>query len=123
MSSGFLLDMGISPKVSQVFQKQGWQSVHVHEIALDFSSDEEILKFAKERNYVVITTDKDFAGHLAIAKGSTPSVITFRLENPNAEEQKAALERLISSISFNELDNCLITLERDRYRKRSLPIR
>ncbi|MBI3911036.1 MAG: DUF5615 family PIN-like protein [Armatimonadetes bacterium] len=120
MAAGFLLDMGVSPKVAAVLAKRGLTAVHIQDIGLSTASDKAILEEARRRDMVVITTDKDLAGHVAVDRATSPSVVTLRLDKPAAEGQIAALEGLLDVLPPGGLDACLITLEPGRYRRRPL---
>lgn len=74
----FLLDMGISPKLIPWLEQLGHQSTHIS--SLDPRAlDSEILEKARQRQDIVLTSDKDFGTLLALSKSSAPSVILYRL--------------------------------------------
>jgi len=116
----FLLDMGISQKVAPLLQQHGHTADHVDDLGLATADDDVIADEARRRGAVVITSDKDFGALVKLSGHSTPSVITLRLDNPNAAEQIVALAGLLNTLPAGGLDHCLITLERGRYRRRAL---
>jgi predicted nuclease of predicted toxin-antitoxin system len=120
MPRGFVLDMGISPKVLDVLRGRGLTAVHVQDIGLATADDAVILDTARQEGAVVITSDKDLANHVTMQGALSPTVITLRLDNPTADEQIAALTALLDVLPAGALDACLITLERGRYRRRPL---
>jgi predicted nuclease of predicted toxin-antitoxin system len=120
MPRGFLLDMGISPKVLDVLRGRGLTVVHIQDIGMAAADDAVILDTARQQDAVVITSDKDLANHVTLQGATSPTVITLRLDNPTAEEQIAALTALLDALPVGGLDSCLITLERSRYRRRPL---
>ena len=118
----FLLDMGVSPLVGRFLQGVGYQVAHAKDIGLGRASDADLLEHARRSNAIVITTDKDL-GNIMVSSGSAlPSVITMRLDNPSAEEQVAALRSLLERLRPEDLTQCLVTLQRNRFRRRALPL-
>ena len=118
--AAFLLDMGISRKAIPILQRRGHTALHVEDLALAFADDRVILDEGRSRNAVVVTSDKDLANYVSIDRARSPSVITLRLDNPNAAEQIAALNALLDALTPDQLDACIITLERNRFRRRAL---
>ncbi len=118
--SGFLLDMGISPKLEQTLRSEGYNVKHVHSIGLGCACDSEILSYTEAENLAVVTSDTDMA-MIVMKKGrNNPSVITLRLENPSADNQIQCFHSLLSSLPLDQIDSSLITVERERYRRRKL---
>jgi predicted nuclease of predicted toxin-antitoxin system len=116
----FLLDVGVSQKVIPVLHQRGHVASHVLDIGLGTADDDVIADEARAQGAVVITSDKDFGAVVTLSGYDSPSVITLRLDNPNAREQIATLEGLLDALPAGGLDHCLITVERGRYRRRSL---
>ena len=61
----FLADMGISPKTALFLRTLGYDSLHLHDHALDRLSDVDILKKARNEKRILITHDLDFGGLVA----------------------------------------------------------
>ncbi|RJP30555.1 MAG: hypothetical protein C4527_09425 [Candidatus Omnitrophota bacterium] len=116
----FFLDMGISPAVKSLFEKFGFQVVHAQDEKMHDSSDEDIVQIAREKGFTIITTDLDFSKIVVLQKLPNPTIITLRLRNPSADEQTAVLAKFFSSISPHYLESCLVTIEKERHRRRSL---
>jgi predicted nuclease of predicted toxin-antitoxin system len=119
--AGFVLDMGISPRVEEMLVAGGHEAVHLRNIGMRKASDAVIVELARERGFAVVTTDTDLATIVALSGRTEPSVITMRLDNPSADEQVSALENLFRAFPVGELESVLVTLERGRYRCRRLP--
>jgi len=120
MARGFLLDMGISPKVADALQGQGLQTVHVKDLGLACAEDTRIMEEARRGNLVVIATDNDFAAHAVLDEQPAPSIVTLRLGNPSAQDQIEAVLRVLKAVSLDQMDGCLFTLDERRLRRRSL---
>lgn len=123
MPSGFLLDAGISPKVAACLRDREYETIHINDFEMIGVSDDDVLAEARNRNCIVITTDKDLANQVAVGGDQSPSVITLRLDNPSGDEQAAAVASLLETLPATELTGILVTLERHRYRARRLPVR
>lgn len=119
--TGFLLDLGVARQVLPALQARGYDVSHSLDLGLRDATDAELIAHALERNLVIITTDTGCANVVARSLATAPSVITVRLGNPNAEGQIAALEGLLAKLSLDELESCVVSLERERFRRRSLP--
>lgn len=120
MAWRFLLDMGVSIRVAELLRALGHQADHLADLGLSTLPDEDILAEAMARDAVVITSDKDLAGVVVTEGRSSPSVITLRLDNPNAGEQMAALTRMLNALGPRELDATIVTVEPGRHRIRRL---
>ena len=57
----FLLDENQSPRIAEVLAEAGHDVVHVRDIGLGTSPDEQVLDAAREADRVVISADTDLA--------------------------------------------------------------
>lgn len=119
---GFLLDMGISPLVADALAERGYHVIHIRDVGLARANDPTIVALASEENLVIITTDTDLATVVALAGRGRPSVITLRLENPNARQQRDSVTGLVDAVGLAVLDSVLITVEPGRFRTRTIPL-
>ena len=78
----FLADMPISPRTVEFLRSLGHEAVRLTDLGMAKAADEEIIDYARRNNQVILTMDLDFGGLLALKGANKPSVITFRLENP-----------------------------------------
>ena len=121
--AGFLLDVGVTPKLLDVLMQLGHQALHIRDLDMLKAQDERIVELAASRGLVVITSDTDLATVVAVAGNSAPPVVTLRLANPSAEQQVSAVTSLLQAIGSDGLEGYLVTVERGRYRRRRLPLR
>jgi predicted nuclease of predicted toxin-antitoxin system len=71
----------------------------------------------------IITMDLDFGGLLALSGMTRPSVIIFRLRNPDANHINKMLKDMLPEL-LDELEaGAIITVEEKRVRVRRLPIK
>jgi len=74
----FLVDMNLSPSWAEFLSGAGFTAVHWSDEGAPNASDHELMHWAAERDYIVLTADLDFAAILAATEGHRPSVILVR---------------------------------------------
>jgi predicted nuclease of predicted toxin-antitoxin system len=73
-----VLDQGVPRDAAGRLRDLGYECVHVGEVGMSMADDEEILRFAHEKNGIVVTLDADFHAILAVSGAEVPSVIRIR---------------------------------------------
>jgi len=117
-----LADMPISPQTVDFLKSLGHEATRLAELNMADAADEDILEYARKHQMVILTMDLDFGGLLALRGWDKPSVITFRLENPEPARINRILEAQLSEIEEDLMSGALITVEDFRVRVRALPI-
>ena len=118
----FLIDMNLSPQWAPVLEKHGWQAVHWATIGDPGAGDEEIMAWARARQYVVFTHDLDFGTILALSHEAGPSVLQIRAEDTLPDYLE---EPVIAALNQHEADlsaGALVVVDESRSRVRVLPI-
>ncbi len=118
----FLIDMNLSPKWVIALTKLGTEAMHWSTIGPANTSDPEIMAYAKQYGFVVLTNDLDFGSILAATGGDAPSVVQLRTDDCRVE---TIGELVIQSIvqAENQLTaGALVTIETSKLRITSLPI-
>lgn len=110
----FLLDENISQTVSQILRDSGFSVLHVEEIRLSNSADEDILSFAKKRKMTVITHDKDFGNLIRFPVQDHYGVILLRLRDQRPEN--VLLHLLPFLKNHKNLKARLVILREDEFR-------
>ena len=100
----------------------GHDAVHAAELDLARASDVDIVMRAREEGRTIITADLDYPRLLAVAGAINPSLILFRDGNWSDAEVEAKLRDILHALSGDELQQSIIVVERDRVRRRRLPI-
>jgi predicted nuclease of predicted toxin-antitoxin system len=118
-----LIDMNLSPRWLEFLTKAGLQAAHWSEFGAGDASDLDILAFAKEHDYVVLTHDLDFAAILAATHGKKPSVMQIRAEQLAPELIGPHIVSALRQLSIELEDGALVTVEPKRTRMRVLPLR
>lgn len=119
----FLVDANLSPRVAARLTAAGHPSRHVADCGLGNALDSEILTFADEQRWVVLTADTDFGSLLAATSATSPSVVRLRSQDHLTPDQQA--EQLLANLGTVEGDlaaGAVVTLGRGRLRVRALPI-
>jgi predicted nuclease of predicted toxin-antitoxin system len=84
--------------------------------------DSEILQFATRDDRVVITADLDFPRLLAALGSAGPGLILLRGGNYSEAESRDCLRRVLMSIVQDELPRSIVVVDRERIRRRWLPV-
>jgi predicted nuclease of predicted toxin-antitoxin system len=69
-----LIDMNLSPTWVPILEKQGWQAIHWISVGPVDAPDVQIMQWARESGYCVVTNDLDFSAILAATRTKDPWV-------------------------------------------------
>ena len=118
----FLADMGVSMSVVSWLRGRGHDVVHVRELEMHLSPDEEIFQKAALDSRIVITFDLDFGELLSISHDEIVSVLLFRLRNTRSQNVAQRLEDTLEHAASALREGAIVIVEDNRYRVRRLPI-
>ena len=76
-----LVDMNLSPSWIERLARHGFEAVHWSTIGAATAPDVEILTWATEHHFVVITNDLDFSAILSAGAVDGPSVVQIRSQD------------------------------------------
>jgi predicted nuclease of predicted toxin-antitoxin system len=117
-----MVDMNLSPRWIATLNKAGWEAVHWSSVGKGDALDSEIMRYAAQLDYVVLTHDMDFSAILAANHGAKPSVVQIRTEDVSptviAAQVIAALRHMEPELEAG----ALLTVGPHRTRVRMLPI-
>ncbi|MFW6194532.1 MAG: DUF5615 family PIN-like protein [Halobacteriota archaeon] len=99
----------------------GYEAIRANEIGMARAKDVEIMEYAAEHDFVVITADLDFGEILAFTKHKKPSVIIFRLMYPSPEKANSSL-KFLPRIADALRRGSIVIVEDERFRVRELPV-
>ena len=119
----FLLDMNLSPHWSAYFALQQIEAHHWSTIGRREAPDDQIMEYAKENRFVVLTQDLDFGTILAATKGLKPSVIQIRDEDLAIENLGRKLLAALTQLQQELEEGALVTVDAKRTRVSVLPLR
>ena len=120
----FLLDENQSPRIADRLAEAGHDAVHVRDLDLRTSPDDEVLAAAHEAGRVVISADTDFSELLATSNAGGPSILLLRRqEQRRADEIAALILANLDDVADDLRSGAVVVLDDERIRIRSLPLR
>ena len=117
-----LIDMNIPFKYAAMLTQRGIETLRWPDVGAPNAKDEEIMTYARENNFIVLTCDLDFSTLLSITHDLKPSVVQVRASVLHAER---VVDLVTSALLQNkdELeDGAIISIDLKRARLRLLPI-
>src|SRR5258707_8989116 len=118
----FLVDMPLSPELARWLRAQSHDAVHANDLSMHQSPDAEILRVAAGDGRIVVTADLDFPRLLAALGADGPGLILLRGGNYSEAESLDSLRRVLMSVAPDELPHSIVVVDRERIRRRRLPI-
>ena len=118
----FLVDMPLSPALAVWLGQKGHDALHVSDLGLAKAPDVEILEFAGREQRTIITADLDYPRLLALAQAEGPGLVLFRGGNYSEQEIQIRLQRVLETISNEDLPKSIVVVEKSRIRQRRLPL-
>lgn len=116
----FLGDVSMPKSLSEVAFRYGHEFARVHDYGLLEADDVEILRVAARQTQIVLTVDVGFSRDVMQADFTVPGLVLFRLGNVTAAEIKSAFERLLESLTEEQIESSICVVEPDRIRRRVL---
>jgi predicted nuclease of predicted toxin-antitoxin system len=89
---------------------------------MDRSADTEIIARAVVEFRTVVTADLDYPRLLALTGATGPSLILFRGVDWSEAEVTARISEILAGLSEADLAQSILVIERNRMRRRRLPI-
>lgn len=117
-----IIDMNLSPRWVSALANVGIEAAHWSTLGAKNAPDQEIMAYARAKNYVVLTHDLDFSAILAASHGEKPSVVQIRAEDVSPDvigkQVIAALQQMADELE----EGALLTIDLARTRLRVLPL-
>ncbi|MGH8192644.1 MAG: DUF5615 family PIN-like protein [Rhodanobacteraceae bacterium] len=117
-----LVDMNLSPRWVDTLAHGGVDAEHWSRLGAINAPDVEIMAYARQHDYVVLTHDLDFSAILAATHGEKPSVVQIRAEDVSPDVIGAQVMIALRQMSAELETGALITLDLNRTRLRVLPL-
>jgi predicted nuclease of predicted toxin-antitoxin system len=118
-----LADMHISPRTVLHLRGAGHDVVRVNEVLRPTAPDEELIVFAISDDRAILTQDLDFSRLVGTSGQVRPSVISLRLKSSRVDHVNAILGRVLPTLEVAVGAGAIVTVEDDRVRQRSLPVK
>jgi predicted nuclease of predicted toxin-antitoxin system len=118
-----LLDQGLPVTAAAILRDDGWDVVHVREIAMNEATDSEILDYAARDSRVAITLDRDFPQILALTAATRPSVVLIRQQRLRAAELSSLIVSIWRDYESALDQGCVLKVSARGTRVRRLPLK
>ena len=117
-----LIDMNLSPRWAGVLSAAGIEAVHWSALGAINAPDSEIMNYARNNDFVVLTSDLDFGTILAATQGEKPSVVQIRAEDVSPVVIGRQVAAALSQMKAELDEGALLTVDPNRTRIRVLPL-
>lgn len=117
-----LLDMNLAPRWVEPHSRGGHEAVHWAAVGNPTANDAELMDFAREHGFVVLTHDLDFGDILAATGGAAPSVVQIRGDDLTPERVAAHVLRVLEQCRDELAQGALVSIDLYRHRLRLLPL-
>jgi predicted nuclease of predicted toxin-antitoxin system len=114
--------MNLSPSWVERLARYGFEAVHWSTIGAVTAPDVEILAWANEHRFVVITNDLDFSAILAASSDATPSVVQIRTQDLLSDEVVRIVAKAIDAHRDDIARSALLSIDEAGTRVRMLPL-
>lgn len=117
-----LVDMNLSPKWAGFLAAAGFDATHWSSVGAATAPDSEIMRHARDNDFVVLTSDLDFGTILAVTHGDKPSVVQIRSDDLAFESIGKQIVEALHQLADELKSGALVTIEPQRTRLRILPL-
>ena len=117
-----LVDMNLSPRWVNLLADAGMVAAHWSTLGANRAPDAEIMAYAREHHWVVLTYDLDFSAILAATHGDKPSVVQIRAEDVSPGVIGAHVVIALRQMASELEQGALLTVDPSRTRLRVLPL-
>ena len=114
--------MPLSPDLATWLRGQGHDAVHAGGLGMHRAADVANMARAAAEQRIVVTADLDYPQLLAISRAIEPSVILFRDGNWSDVDVVLRMHEVLTAVSESDIFNSIVTVERNRVRRRRLPL-
>jgi len=117
-----LVDMNLSQDWVPLLASHGWEVRYWATVGPGGAPDTDLMNWAREHQYVIVTQDLDFSQILYVTREAGPSVVLLRMDN---EFDTSARDHVCAAIALAEASltaGALLTISGTRVRVRHLPM-
>ena len=118
-----LVDMNLSPSWIERLARHGFEAVHWSTVGAATAPDVEILAWANEHRFVVLTNDLDFSAILAASAQATPSVVQIRTQDLLSNDVVSTVIHAFEAHRDHIERGALLSIDEATTRVRMLPLR
>ena len=117
-----LLDMNIPLKYAALLANRGIDAIRWSDIGAPSASDIEIMAYARENNYIVLTCDLDFSAILSATHELQPSVAQIRASVLHAKEAVDLISLALLQNADEMEKGAILSIDLKKARLRLLPL-
>ena len=117
-----LLDQGLPRSAASLLRDAEIEAIHTGECGMATSTDAEILEYARQEKYAIVTLDADFHTLLVLHHAVAPSVIRLRIQGLRGDATASLLLSLLERCDTELTRGAMISVTEDRVRIRYLPV-
>ena len=117
-----LLDMNIPIRYVGLLKEKGFELIHWSDIGNPRASDHQIVDYAREHGFIVVTYDLDFSAILSVTHDLKPSVVQVRAALPRAAQIVDLIAIAISQNRDSLQSGAILTIDTKKARARLLPL-
>lgn len=118
-----LVDMNLSPRWVDFLTRSQFHTAHWSKVGPAQALDDEIMTYAAQHDFVVLTNDLDFGAILAVTHRAKPSVVQIRADNLSPEAIGTRTIEALRQLQTQLAEGALVTIDPLRTRVRVLPLR
>lgn len=117
-----VIDMNLPPALCGILEDADHAAIHWSQIGPADATDKQIIDWACENGYIVLTHDLDFGSILAASGAQRPSVVQVRTQDLSPESLGDTILAALDQFAEPLRGGALITIDKQRRRARILPI-
>lgn len=117
-----LVDMNLSPRWINLLTDSGFEARHWSTVGKATARDTEIMEWASDNGYVVLTHDLDFSAILAATQGQSPSVVQIRAEDVSPDVIGGKIVHALHQMKTELEAGALLSIDDKTMRLRILPL-
>jgi predicted nuclease of predicted toxin-antitoxin system len=117
-----LVDMNLSPAWIGFLTEAGYEAVHWSDIGPRDAPDADVMRWAAERDHIVLTSDLDFGAILAATQERRPSVLQLRSDVLTLEAVGTIVLAALRHADAELKTGALVSIDAARARLRVLPL-
>lgn len=117
-----LVDMNLSPRWVELFTREHIEALHWSNAGRVEALDVEVMRYAADHGFVVLTQDLDFSAILAVTQGTKPSVVQIRSDNLDPDAIGTQIIAAVRQLESELNAGAIASVEPHRTRVRLLPL-
>jgi predicted nuclease of predicted toxin-antitoxin system len=118
-----LIDVNLSPLWVSFLCNAGFDAIHWSSVGSTSAPDSDIMKYASDKQFVILTHDLDFGSMLAVNAFDGPSVVQIRAQDVLPDRIGGTVVQALRVTETQIKRGALVTIDAERHRVRMLPIR